>query len=124
MKSETLYKQLILDNYKKPKNQGTLPFYTHSSKESNASCGDHVSVTLQIEDGVIEDVKFQSDGCAISIAAASLLSQEIKGKRVADLGDLKAVSLNLINMKESSGREKCGTIAALAVQKAIDGRRF
>lgn len=123
MKSETLYKQLILDNYKKPKNQGTLPSYTHSAKESNASCGDNVSVTLQIEDGVIEDVKFQSDGCAISIAAASLLSQEIKGKRVADLGDLKAVSLNLINMKESSGREKCGTIAALAVQKAIDGRR-
>lgn len=119
MKKETLYKQLIIDHYKHPLNHGVLDEYTHIADESNASCGDEVRVTIRVEDGVIEDIMFDTRGCAISVAAASLLSENLKGEQLSKLGDIEKHSLELINMSEHSGRVKCGTIAAKALIKAL-----
>ncbi|WKZ31477.1 MAG: SUF system NifU family Fe-S cluster assembly protein [Candidatus Dojkabacteria bacterium] len=122
MKKETLYKQQIIDHYKYPHNHGVLDDCTHKAEETNSSCGDEVKVTLKVENGVVNDVKFEARGCAISIAAASMLSDQIKGLKVEELHDLEKLSLKLINMDESSGRIKCGTLAAKAVEKAIRPR--
>jgi len=88
---DDLYRELILEHHKHPHNAGTLEAPTVSSEDSNPLCGDRVRIDLAIESGIITDVRFTGRGCAISQAAASLLTDEIKGK---SLDDVRAMTKN------------------------------
>lgn len=79
-----LYQQVILEHNKKPRNFGKLDPHTHYAHGLNPLCGDDIEVTLVVKDGVVEDVKFQGHGCAISQASSSLMTTNIKGKPVAE----------------------------------------
>ncbi|MGL4609238.1 MAG: Fe-S cluster assembly sulfur transfer protein SufU [Trueperaceae bacterium] len=84
---EQLYKELILEHYKHPRNKGTLePALVHEGV--NPSCGDEVKLFLQLEDNTIKDIKFLGEGCAISQASASMMTEAIKGKSLEDAAEL------------------------------------
>jgi nitrogen fixation NifU-like protein len=75
-----LYQQVILDHNKKPRNFRRLEDANRSAEGHNPLCGDQLTVYLQLEDEIVKDVSFEGSGCAISKAAASMMTQSIKGK--------------------------------------------
>ncbi len=77
-----LYQQVILEHNKKPRNFGKLSPCTHHAEGHNPLCGDQLDLTLNVVDGVIQDVKFDGSGCAIDVASASLMTGAVKGKTV------------------------------------------
>ena len=79
-----LYQQVILDHSRKPRNFRVLPGANRSSEGNNPLCGDHYTVFIKLEDGIIQDISFQGSGCAISKASASMMTDFLKGKSVAE----------------------------------------
>jgi nitrogen fixation NifU-like protein len=75
-----LYQQVILDHNKKPRNFHKLEAANRTAEGYNPLCGDQLTVYMQLEDGVVKDVSFEGSGCAISKAAASMMTQSVKGK--------------------------------------------
>lgn len=114
-----LYKEEILDHYKNPHNFGDLAGKTHQARDLNASCGDMVEVYLKIERGVIVDAGFRGVGCALSTAAASLLTDEVKGKRVDEVMTWDEKILQKLIGEVNLGRKKCVTLPLEVLQKAI-----
>ena len=79
-----LYQDVIFDHYKSPRNHHGLAHHTHVAHGDNVLCGDQVTVYLQLDGDVISDVSFEGSGCAISTASASLMTEALKGKKVAE----------------------------------------
>ena len=79
-----LYQEIILEHNKAPRNFGKLEQATHTMDGRNPLCGDHYKIYLQVEDGIIEEVRFEGSGCAISKASASVMTTTIKGKTVEE----------------------------------------
>ena len=79
-----LYQEIIMDHRRNPRNEGLPAEHTHTADGFNPFCGDKVSVALIIEDGSITDVGFTGEGCAISIASASLMTEAVSGKSVEE----------------------------------------
>jgi nitrogen fixation NifU-like protein len=75
-----LYQQVILDHNKKPRNFRKLEQANHTAEGYNPLCGDHLTVYLDLEDGAVKEIAFEGSGCAISKAAASMMTQAVKGK--------------------------------------------
>ena len=80
-----LYQQVILEHNKKPRNFGALEPCTHHAHGLNPRSGDDIELTLVVEDGVVQDLKFQGHGCAISQASSSLMTVNVKGKPVEEV---------------------------------------
>ena len=80
-----LYQQVILEHNKKPRNFGALEPCTHHAHGLNPLCGDDIELTLVVEDGIVQDLKFQGHGCAISQASSSLMTVNVKGKPVEEV---------------------------------------
>src|SRR5919199_3498214 len=85
---DDLYREVILDHYQSPRNQGRLPEPDVATQGSNPLCGDEIEVSLLIRDGRIADVAFQGRGCSISQASASMMTENIKGKTLDEAADL------------------------------------
>lgn len=79
-----LYKQVVLEHYRKPRNFGDLPDATHAEGGHNPSCGDQLELMLKMRGDTIEDARFTAKGCAISVASASLMTGLIRGKTVPE----------------------------------------
>ena len=75
-----LYQQVILDHNKKPRNFRKLENANHTAEGYNPLCGDHLTIYLDLEDGLVKEVGFEGSGCAISKASASMMTQAVKGK--------------------------------------------
>lgn len=118
------YQAQILDHYKHPHNRGMLDPATHEARESNPLCGDEISLTLRVDGSDrIEDVRFEGEGCAISMASASLLTDAIKGKTLAEARALDcAAVLKELGVPLSSVREQCALLALRALQAALGQR--
>jgi len=87
--SDDIYREIILDHYRNPRNKGKLPGADISTHDSNPLCGDEIDIHLKVDDGVISDVKFEGKGCAISQASASMLTELVMGKNLNIIKDLK-----------------------------------
>ena len=85
---DDLYREIILDHYRTPRNRGELPPPAAHAVGHNPLCGDEIDVYLQVDDGVITDVKVGGQGCSISQSSASMMSQAVKGK---SLGEVRAL---------------------------------
>lgn len=79
-----LYQEVILDHNRRPRNFGTLPDANRSAEGNNPLCGDRVTVYLRVEDDRVRGISFQGSGCAISTASASLMTEALQGKTVAE----------------------------------------
>lgn len=77
---DELYQEVILDHNKSPRNYRAMADANHKAEGYNPLCGDHVTVFVRLENGVIQDISFQGSGCAISKASASMMTAELKGK--------------------------------------------
>ena len=113
------YQEQILEHYKDPLNFGLLSNATYTRKEFNPSCGDSFTFSVHVnEAGVVDAVGFDGVGCAISTAAASLLSEEIKGKPLQTVLELQPqVVLDLLGIELGPTRLKCALLPLQAVTR-------
>jgi len=88
MDSKQLYQEIILDHNRKPRNWGQLADATHRAEGLNPLCGDHIWVALTVADGVIDKIAFEGESCAICKASASMMTANVKGKRVEQAEEL------------------------------------
>ncbi|HXG40608.1 MAG TPA: SUF system NifU family Fe-S cluster assembly protein [Candidatus Limnocylindrales bacterium] len=117
---DDLYRDYILEHYRRPHNFGILDDPTVSYEGSNPLCGDRITLFLGIRDGVVERVAFTGRGCAISQASASLLTDEIRGKPVADVARLTAQDvLDLLGIEISPARLKCALLSLDTLDRAL-----
>ncbi|MFO1445271.1 SUF system NifU family Fe-S cluster assembly protein [Bacillus sp. Bva_UNVM-123] len=134
---DSLYRQVIMDHYKKPRNRGVLEDDSLTINMNNPTCGDRIQLTLKLEDGKVVDAKFEGEGCSISMSSASMMTQAIKGKNIEealklsevfsqmmqgkdydsdlDLGDIEALS----GVAKFPARIKCATLAWKAMEKGL-----
>ncbi len=108
---EELYGDMILDHNRRPRNFGPLAGATHSARGDNPLCGDRVTVYLRVMDGAIEEIKFEGAGCAISTASASMMTEALRGKSLAEAQRLFAGFHALLTGGGAAGA-KAGTTAA------------
>ncbi len=117
-----MYRDEILDLYKNPRNVGTLETDIESEGE-NPSCGDETHIYIGVEDGKIQEVKHETDGCAISTAAISIVSDELVGM---DLEEVKGLDrdwmIEEMGIEISPMRVKCAVLGLKTVQKALEDR--
>jgi nitrogen fixation protein NifU and related proteins len=117
---DDLYRDYILDHYRHPHNFGVLETPTASYEGANPLCGDRITMMLDVEDGIVKDVAFTGRGCAISQASASLLTDEIKGKPVAEVEKMTPDDLlDLIGVDISPARLKCALLSLDTVAHAL-----
>src|SRR5687767_13653820 len=117
---DDLYRDYILEHYRRPHNFGVIDEPTASFEGSNPLCGDRITMQLGIENGVVERVGFTGRGCAISQASASLLTDEIKGKPLADVERLGSEDvLELLGIDISPARLKCAILSLDTLQHAL-----
>jgi nitrogen fixation protein NifU and related proteins len=136
---DTLYRQVIMDHYKHPRNRGVIEDESLTINMNNPTCGDRIQLTLKVENDRVVDVKFQGEGCSISMSSASMMTQAIKGKPIEealklannfsdlvqgkdlevddelDLGDIEALQ----GVCKFPARIKCATLAWKAMEKAL-----
>ncbi|WP_142505617.1 Fe-S cluster assembly sulfur transfer protein SufU [Melghirimyces algeriensis] len=82
MSLDDLYRRVIMDHYQKPRNKGKIEDGSVTVDLNNPTCGDKISVQMRIEDGKIEEAKFLGEGCSISLASASMMTEAVKGLSV------------------------------------------
>ncbi len=120
--SDDLYRDFILEHYKRPRNFGELDAPDLEAHEHNPLCGDELSVHVRLSDGRIEDLRFQGHGCAISQASASIASEELIGMDLATAGTLGAGwMLDLLGIPVSATRRKCALLSLKVVRHALTG---
>ena len=113
-----VYQEELLDHYENPSNYGTLPNPDISHEEDNPLCGDRIRIDLIVEDDIITEVRFSGQGCTISQAAASMLTEEIEGKSLTEVKKLSRDDiLDMIGIPLGPVRLKCALLA-LKVLKA------
>jgi nitrogen fixation NifU-like protein len=133
-----LYQELIVDHNRSPRNRRAMPAPSRSARGWNPLCGDRVTVHVLLEGDVVKDVSFEGDGCAISTASASMMTQSVKGKSLdearaiferfhrmlagepdgaGDLGRLEAFA----GVRRYPARVKCATLAWHTLKAAIEG---
>ena len=117
---DDLYRDYILEHYRRPHNFGVLDQPTATFEGSNPLCGDRITMQLHVDDGVVTGVGFTGRGCAISQASASLLTDEIKGKPVGDVADFAATDLlDLLGIEISPARLKCAMLGLTTLKVAL-----
>jgi nitrogen fixation NifU-like protein len=113
------YEEVILDHWRNPRNRGRISNPDLAAVEANPLCGDVVRLEVKLKDGVVEEAKFDGHGCAISQAAASLLTELIVGKSVAELKHLSDEAL----LAELGGviktRLNCALLPLRALRKGL-----
>ncbi|MDF0727452.1 SUF system NifU family Fe-S cluster assembly protein [Cytobacillus sp. S13-E01] len=138
---DTLYRQVIMDHYKNPRNRGVLENESLTIDMNNPTCGDRIQLSMKVEDGKVTEAKFDGEGCSISMSSASMMTQAIKGQTIEnaiklshifsemmlgkeyddsiDLGDIEALQ----GVSKFPARIKCATLAWKAMEKGLDSQK-
>jgi nitrogen fixation NifU-like protein len=140
MQLDELYRRVIMDHYKNPRNRGTMDEDSVTVNLNNPTCGDRIQLQLQVENGVVKLAKYTGEGCSISMSSASMMTDAVRGKTLDEaLGlaekfsammqgqpvefeeyeDLEA----LAGVSKFPARIKCATLAWNALRKGIEAGR-
>ena len=147
MNLKQLYQDIILEHGKSPRNLGKCEGYSHTAKGYNPLCGDKVHVYLKLDTGKkVENLTFEGDGCAISLASASIMTELIRGKSIDDAKEIMNAFLNMIKntskiqsnhldedqktklmslsgVKQFPMRVKCATLSWHTLNSAMEGEK-
>jgi nitrogen fixation NifU-like protein len=122
MSTDALYREAILDHYRHPRRKGHLEEADIRHHDHNPFCGDEVTIELKVEDGVVVDAAFQGRGCAISQATASMLIEEVVGKRLDEVrGWDKAYVLEMLGIEIGPVRLKCALLPLKVLKAGVWG---
>ena len=136
MALDNLYKEVILEHYKRPRNRGEIEDATVREEGLNPSCGDELELFLVVENRTVADIKFVGEGCAISQSSASMMSEAVKGKTLeevsgmsekframlqgeppsAELGDLQMLQ----GVSKLHARVKCAALPWVTLERALE----
>ncbi|MFJ7738113.1 Fe-S cluster assembly sulfur transfer protein SufU [Lysinibacillus sp. NPDC097287] len=134
---DQLYRSVIMDHYKNPRNKGSLENDAVTIDMNNPTCGDRIHLTLKVTDGIVEDAKFDGEGCSISMSSASMMTQIVKGKKIEEALELSEIFSKMMMGEEYSekydledvealqgvakfpARIKCATLAWKAMEKGV-----
>lgn len=115
-----LYREIILDHYRDPRNRGHLSNPDRTGKALNPACGDELVLELKFTDGKVTEVGFSGNGCAVSQASASLLTETMKGKTEKELRALgKDQVFQLLGGPVNPGRERCAFLVLSGLDQAL-----
>ena len=117
-----LYQELIFDHYKRPRNCHALVGANHRAEGHNPLCGDRITVYLKVEDGIIRDVAFEGDGCAIATASASLMTEALKGKPVDEVAHLFEEFRGMVTEADTAPHPELGKLEVLAGVREFPAR--
>jgi nitrogen fixation NifU-like protein len=110
---EELYKEVILDHYKNPRNKRDLPGAERSCSKNNPLCGDEITVHAHVEDGAVAEVTFEGRGCSISQSSASMMTEAVEGKPVPDALALASEFRSMMEGAADPTEEEFGDLVAL-----------
>ena len=113
MSLDDLYKEVILDHYKSPRNKRPLADATVSLHKNNPLCGDEITIHARVEDGTVAEVAFEGQGCSISQASASMLTEVVGGKSVDEAGRLASEFRSMMEGKPDPDEDELGDLMAL-----------
>ncbi len=122
---DNLYRDNILDHYKNPRNFGKLEKPDASAEENNPLCGDKIGMQIKLQTTnyklqTIKDINFYGDGCAISTASASMLTEKMKGKNIHEIKKLKTQNiLEMLGIELTPTRLKCALLPLEVLQKLV-----
>lgn len=137
MQLDDLYRRVIMDHYKNPRNRGKFEGGGLTVDLNNPTCGDRISLQLKVEDGIVKDARFTGEGCSISMSSASMMTEAVKGRTFEeamelaerfsslmkgepaefdDYEDIEALS----GVNKFPARIKCATLAWNALKKGIN----
>jgi nitrogen fixation NifU-like protein len=121
MSIEDMYQDHILDHYENPSRRGTLAEPTFEIRDLNPLCGDEVCIQARVgAQGHLEAIRFEGRGCVISLAAASMLMEEVEGKTLHDVKKMgRQEMLALLGVPLTTMRVKCAMLPLRALEKAI-----
>ena len=139
MQLDDLYRRVIMDHYKNPRNRGEMNEEAVTINLNNPTCGDRISLQLQVEDGIVTNAKFTGEGCSISMSSASMMTEAVKGKSLEQALDManrfsslmkgEAVEFEenedieaLSGVNKFPARIKCATLAWNALRKGIEDK--
>lgn len=116
-----IYRELIIDHYKYPHNFGSIKNPTKKTYLSNPSCGDMIEIAITLDKEKVRDIKFRGQGCAISQASASILTDYALGKLKKDLKKIdKEFMIKLLGIELGPNRIKCALLSLEALHKLLD----
>jgi nitrogen fixation protein NifU and related proteins len=113
MALEDLYKEVILDHYKNPRNKRPMPDASLSCSRNNPLCGDEITVFADVDDGRVTELTFQGQGCSISQSSASMLTEAVKGKSVDDAERLASDFRGMMAGEVEPSEDEFGDLVAL-----------
>ncbi len=118
--SDPLYREQILQHWRNPQNFGKLDAHTHEAFENNPLCGDGIGIQLNVKNGIVKDVRFYGVGCAISIAAVSMLTELVQEQKLEELEKIKKEDIfDLLGVTPSPSRVKCALLGWSVLQKIL-----
>lgn len=136
MQLDDLYRRVIMDHYKSPRNSGSFGNGAVTVEMNNPSCGDSISLQLEMNNGVIDRVRFEGEGCSISIASASMMTDAVRGKTVEEAlqiahdfsammqgeeADFEYEDIHALSgVTRFPARIKCATLSWNAMKKGIE----
>lgn len=116
----SIYQDLILDHYRNPRNFGSLPHATCLSDAVNSVCGDKIHLDIVSKKGIVSNIAFSGEGCAIFMASSSLMTDYVKGKKISQLQRLGSKDvIQWIGIPLSPNRLKCALLPLEALHKAL-----
>ncbi|MFC4809258.1 Fe-S cluster assembly sulfur transfer protein SufU [Paenibacillus sp. GCM10023250] len=140
MELDDLYRRVIMDHYKNPRNRGSLDDDSLTINLNNPTCGDRITLQLQVEDDIVKQAKFTGEGCSISMSSASMMTEAVKGKtteealalaekfssfikgEIAEFDELEDIEA-LSGVTKFPARIKCATLSWNALRKGIEHRQ-
>lgn len=119
--SEDIYREIILDHYRNPRNKGRISDADVSFHDSNPLCGDEIDIHLKVEDNIVKDIKFEGRGCAISQASASMLTEMVMNKPLTSVKELDKddilENIGLVNL--GPARIKCALLSLKVLKMSM-----